>query len=216
MSTPTKLYCVTCKTTGKLYVGITTSAVSRRWRQHVRASKFLANKFHAAIQQYGAGDFEVDLMFIYPTTESAVEAETSLIDALNLIAEGYNTSPGGTILSAESRAKMSATKTGRKLTPEHRAKIGDATRGIKRSAETKQRMSISQLTACLSRASRGPHSEETRAKMSLAATGRKLTPEHCALMSAARKGRPLSIETRIRMSEAQRQRWAFKESGAPL
>lgn len=50
----------------------------------------------------------------------------------------------------------------------------------------------------------GPHSPETKAKMSTTLTGRKYGPETRARMSAACKGRSISAETRAKISAARK------------
>ena len=55
-------------------------------------------------------------------------------------------------------------------------------------------------------------SEETKAKMSEAKKGRKLTPEHVAKMSSSRKGKVFSKEHRRKLSEAGKGRAVSKET----
>lgn len=99
----------------------------------------------------------------------------------------------GLIHSAESRARMSAARTGKPLGPfseEHRANLSAAMKGRKAppfSAETR---------AKLSAALKGrKFSAEVRAKISAAATGRTLSADHRAKLSAAGKRRKDSPET---------------------
>lgn len=76
--------------------------------------------------------------------------------------------------SPESRAKLSATTTGRKFTPQ--AKANHA--------------------AAMAR-------PETRAKISAALRGKPHSPEHNAAVAAAKRGHRLSLETRIKITAAQ-------------
>lgn len=180
--TETILYIATNKTTGLRYAGITRTALRKRWSAHVRMAATLDNKFHAAIAQYGAGDFEVEEIHRYSTWLLAAEAEMDVIAGLNLIEAGYNTSPGGNLLSDTSIAKMAATKTGRTLTAEHKAKIG---------------MAI--------------HSEDSRRRQAEKLRGHKKSPEHVAKVAAANRGKKRSVEARERMSQAAKRRFAAME-----
>jgi len=84
--------------------------------------------------------------------------------------------------TADQIARMSATKRGKKLSEEHRKKIGDTHKGMKRSAEAK-------------------------ASMSKARKGRKSSPESIAKMAETKRGKPSgrkgthhSEETRAKLS----------------
>jgi hypothetical protein len=129
--------------------------------------------------------------------------------------------PFGWKPSAVTRAKMSAAKRGRKLSPEHVAKIASANRGKKypnRSPEWRAKISASKLgksatwnkkpkteahRAKIAAANIGKrHSEETKAKMSAAALGRAKTAEHAAAISRGKLGWNPSQQTRARMMAA--------------
>lgn len=84
--------------------------------------------------------------------------------------------------TAETRAKMAATRTGKKHTPEWNEKIAAAHRGKKLSHE--HCLIISRIKQNIS--------AETRLKMSIAKKGRKLTLEQRANMSAAHRRRLLA------------------------
>ena len=108
----------------------------------------------------------------------------------------------GVKFSAESRARMSAARTGRK--------------GTKHSAETKARLSAAarnrspehRAKIAAANRSRGPMSAQTKARMSAAAKGRKFTAEHRAKIGAANLGRKHSPETRAKMRAA----WVIRRS----
>jgi len=84
----------------------------------------------------------------------------------------------------ETRAAISAAKTGKKLSSEHCAKLSAAQTGKKRKPLT------SEHRAKISRAHTGmKHSDESRAKISAVQIGKKMpprTPEHRAKISAAK------------------------------
>ncbi len=77
------------------------------------------------------------------------------------------------------RKKNSESHLGKKLSPEHRAKVGLAFKGRK-------------------------HSVDSRAKMSAALKGKIFTPEHRASISKGQRGRILSNETREKIGAAHR------------
>mgnify|MGYP003670933698 CR=1 FL=1 len=62
----------------------------------------------------------------------------------------------------------------------------------------------------------GPFSEETRAKLSAAQKGKKLTPENRAKLLAANKGKKLTPETRAKIGAAQKGRKMSPENRAKL
>ena len=104
-------------------------------------------------------------------------------------------SPLGRECSAETRAKMSATRKGVPRSAETRAKMSVAKQNV--SAET--RAKISAVHKGL------PHSAETRAKMS-----KPKSAETRAKMSIAQQNK--SAETRAKMSIAQQIRWKEKKA----
>ncbi len=113
--------------------------------------------------------------------------------ARDACAPGRNPSP-------ETRAKMSASRTGLVHSAEHRAKNSAANRGRKLSPEHREK--VRQARTGTTR------SLETRAKISAANRKRKMSTEHRAAILAANTGRVCSPETRARISQANRQRWA--------
>jgi len=107
------------------------------------------------------------------------------------------------IYSAETRAKLSASKTGKKLSAETRAKMSASrkgriawNKGKKHSAETRAKMSASSTRHFLGK----KHSPETRAKLSAINTGKKLSAETRAKIGAKSRGKKHSAETRAKLS----------------
>jgi NUMOD3 motif len=104
---------------------------------------------------------------------------------------------------------------GRAQTPETRAKISAAHRGLTHSVETRAKMSA----AHRGRPGR-PQTAETRAKLSAAHLGKTLSAEHRMKLSTAHAGKPqpklrgrtLSPETRAKMSAARTKPWSQKSS----
>lgn len=117
----------------------------------------------------------------------------------------------------------SARMTGRRHSPEHRAKISAGNIGKVPSVETRQKISAANKGRIVS--------DEARAKMraaqlgrknpehSLRMSGRKLSEEHRAKIGAAGKGRPgpwagktPSAETRAKLSAAATRQWAQRRA----
>lgn len=104
--------------------------------------------------------------------------------------------------SAETRAKISASNTGKKHSAEHRAKIGDAVRGRIKSAEERAKLSAS-------RKGISP-SEKTRAKLRAANLGKIASAETREKIGAAHRGKTRSQETLINMGAARRMNGPLK------
>lgn len=112
--------------------------------------------------------------------------------------------PSGAIVSAETRAKMSASRIGKKLPPhsdEHRAKISASKKGKPGHLHTPE--SLAKLIASHKGMTGLKHSEESRIKIGLAGKGYVHTAEARLKMSEAQQGRVYvspSEETKAKMS----------------
>lgn len=98
--------------------------------------------------------------------------------------------PSGRRHSDAAKAKMSRSRTGKKLTAEHRANL------------------VKSLLL------RPPRSEEVCRKLSAALSGRKFTPEHRAAISAAKKGAYRSPEVSARQAASLKATWARRKAEA--
>lgn len=166
---------------GRQYVGLTSAGFKTRWRSHTHSARHGSPyALHRAIRKYGAAAFTHRILERMSTEAGARQAERLWIAELGTQTNGYNETAGGDGVlspsaeararmgnrkgcSPETRAKIAATLTGRKLgpqTPEHRARIAAANTGNVPTAET-------------------------RAKISAANTGRKHDPAMCARRGAA-------------------------------
>jgi len=119
----------------------------------------------------------------------------------------------GKQLSEETKTKLRKAHTGKILTKEHRAKIGVASAERQKDPEYRARMSAS-LSGENNHFFDKTHSEETKAKMSVAMTGRTLSEEHKAKIGAAGIGRVVSEETRIKVKAAWTPEKRAKQSAA--
>jgi hypothetical protein len=212
------IYALAEPDTGEVrYVGKTLNGVERRVRGHVKSAHDGGRLYvHNWLRK-----LDVPPQFIIiealPEDELA-EAEKYWIKFMRLTgARLTNLSYGGEggSLAEEVRArigeanrgrsnpKASARLTGRKHSPERRAKLREAMQNIspeKRAA----------INAKISEANRDP-SPETRARISESARGRKKqSPESIAKNAEARRGQKRSPETRARMSAAAFRRWERK------
>lgn len=86
-------------------------------------------------------------------------------------------------------------------------KGGDA--GLEFSEETRRKMSEAQSR-------RAPPTPETRAKMSAAGRGRKLSPEHIEKCASARRGRRMSEEQKEKLRQANLGKTASEETRAKM
>jgi len=103
--------------------------------------------------------------------------------------------------SEETKAKMSASHTGKAHSVEHRANLSVSNTGKTRTVETKAKMSSSRKGRCMP-----PTSDETKSKMSAAQKGKKKGPpsaETKVKISASNTGQKRTEESKKRMSDAQ-------------
>lgn len=156
------IYIVTCRVNGKQYIGKTARPKQRLVEHRYAVGRtFLAKAFRA----HGKDAFIMEMIACSLDNDAASEAERALIIQYGTKAPGgYNLTDGGegkagAIISAETRAKMSATHKGKKITP----------------AQREHFMKIRHLSG----------TPEALAKISAALKGRKFTPEWRAKISAS-------------------------------
>lgn len=182
------IYAHKCKTTQKYYVGQTCRKLETRWGKNGTGYTQRHNlKFYNAIQKYGWEDFEHIVLAKCNSLEDAYNLESYYIDMLDSFKNGYNSTVGGAgskgkIIGEETRKRLSENHKGKggwktyKLkspmlgkhhSEETKRKIGDANRGRVISQEGRNKMSKAKMGK-----KRGPQSEETRRKNSLAHLGK--------------------------------------------
>lgn len=191
---------------GKVYIGSAVN-IKRRWVEHKRRLKVQTHvnvKLQNAYDKYGLEDFSFEVV-ISCEPENLVLYEQLIMDFYKVMEHGYNLCPAaGSVL------------------------------GIKRSEETKAKMSASQkgrtkteeeklnISKGMTGKKRGPHSEETRRKISEGQKGQKRechSEETKAKMSAAQRGKtrpPFSEETRRKMSDARKGKTTSEETKQKL
>lgn len=186
-----KLYIIWNDVNEKLYVGITTRKLSRRFHEHIYAALSHKDKFrfHSAIRKYGEENFHIECFLENIPEERLPLFERACIAHFNSNKVGYNATPGGD-------------GTGKEVTDEFRQKISKLhkgkvpwNKGIPISDELKQKLLATHLGK--------KYSEETRKKMSASRKGRK-----------PMLGKKHSIETRLKMSQSQNKRFNLERRTA--
>ena len=154
------IYKITNKINQKSYIGLTTRSLRQRWSEHCSAARKGSQKvIHKAIQKYGSDNFSVDVIDCSSKTlEELFQKEKDYIkiyESFNT-GKGYNCTDGGDffVMSSEERLKRSKRLLGRRLSEDVKRKI----------SETKRKYPTI-IT------------DEYRAKISKASTGRVFSPE---------------------------------------
>lgn len=209
----TGVYCILNQKDGKRYIGSAAREFSARWRQHrhrLRAGTHHTRHLQSAWNRDGESAFEF-LILMVCEPQTCLQNEQRFIDHFDSANDecGYNIE-----------------------------QVAGSSLGLKRSAETKQRIGASKRGQVItpehrkkiSQALQGiTRSVEVRAKMSAARIGRKLSAEHCqkiglskrgaprspeaiAKTAASLRGRPLTPDHRAKISAANRGRKATPET----
>jgi group I intron endonuclease len=184
------VYKVTNLVNNKMYIGITTYSLSKRWSQHCNDEKSLY-ALNTTIRKYGKESFKVEEIYSSFSKEDLCEKEVYFIKLYNTLApNGYNMTTGGEhFLHNELTKKLISEKgKGRKV----------HNKGVPMSLEARQHLSKVR-TGHL-------HTEETKQKMSESKKGKK--PNNY--------GKKMSIETRLKISEQLKNRIITDETKLKL
>lgn len=182
------VYRIVHRESGKFYIGISARPVAARWREHKRArgKSYMAR----AIRKYGPNAFSIEQIAYAEDLAEARELERHLIAKLQ---PEYNLTDGGEgtwglvrgTMPQATRDKIAAALTGRKLPPEHRAKL------FGRPAHMKGKR----------------HSEETKAKISASRTGIKIPAQAAERRNRAVHAYLNSPEGRADQARRAAKRW---------
>lgn len=228
----TTIYMLSDPNTGRVrYVGKTIKGWRQRLSLHLVQAQRLRHHCANWIRSLGVRPTLTTLEEIVGSLEDGAKAERMWI--AHLRSEGCNLTnltDGGEGMcgyrpTAEVRARIGASQTGKRLSDETKAKISLANRGRRHSLETRQRMSASRIGLKYGPETRAKHAQyrhtpETRAKIAAANRGkvfseerraklrRPKSPEHVAKMAAAKRGFKHSAETRQKMRASHLRRLA--------
>lgn len=145
------IYKITNKINGKIYIGQTTQSLTRRWKQHCNNAKNKRYALRNAIIKYGAINFTVEQIDTAWSREELDQKEIYWIEYYkSMFPNGYNLTTGGKHceISEELRVRLSAVnkgkkpskkcieqsvkaRKGKKLSEEHRKKMGESHKGEK-------------------------------------------------------------------------------------
>ena len=179
------------------YIGQTTKAVEKRFKEHTKAD----TRIGYAIRAHGKDMFVVVVLKVCHSKDELDYWERRLIKSRDSKhPNGYNLTDGGEggIPCDETRAKMSVTRKGKKKSPETCAKLSVALRGEKNPRYGKK------------------NTPEHQAKIVASNLGKKRTLEQCANISAALIGKPFTIKRCTNISVANRAYSPFKNLLAEL
>lgn len=130
---------------GRAYIGITKQNLERRWRSGTHYD--YNRRFFLEIVKYGWDNFKHEIIDSGLSYEAAKQKETEYIEKFKTADErfGYNRSHGvggkGYERTPETREKLSLAHRGRRLSAEHRRRIGESNKGKhmgKKSAQAKK------------------------------------------------------------------------------
>lgn len=181
------IYLVTNKVTGKVYIGQTIGPIAARWKGHCNAGK--SSRLWHSIETHGRAAFSVEKIDEALTKQELDELERFYIAAYGATNKdvGYNFERGGAgkPKSKDAVERAAAKLRGRKLPREQVEKMAATKKGRPRTAAEQRVLDL------MVEKNRGhKHSDESRRKMSLAVTGRKMLPptdEHRKKLSDAAK-----------------------------
>ena len=192
------LYCITCSSNGKIYVGVTSRDLSVRWNEHLKSAKGQQRDFalHRAMRKHGLELFGIEPLFSYETEEEAAHAEIACIANLELMRRGYNAAPGGDLSPTRFVGHS----------PEARRKISDKARAQFASPEARRMLS--------ERAKAQLSDPVMRERIASSLRGRSLPADVRAKIGAAHLGRRNTSATKAKMAASARARWARQREEA--
>lgn len=183
------IYKITNTLNGKMYIGQTRMGTGMRWNCHVcdafRKGRQKALPLYRAFRKYGTSNFTIEVLELCVSLEHLNTREVFWIKELDSRRNGYNLTDGGKAYECtpETREKMAAAKRGKKRGPmseETKRKIGKA--NLNSQVFTPERRAFLSRITKVRMLKNNPfkgrrHTAESKAKMSLALTGRKYHSE---------------------------------------
>lgn len=194
-------------------MGITTKTAEKRFKGHeysLRYSKANGPALYHAWKKHGAPTLVV---LAIVEDEDLFDTEKRAIAVFGTLSpNGYNLAEGGEYVGSkhpEVRAKISAALLGRivyEISAEARAKMSASHLGMKSSDETRAKIGAASKARLAT--------QEARARMSAAQKERMSSPETRARLSAATKATLASPEVRASRAAAQKARRAARKAAA--
>lgn len=189
-----RVYKLTCKPTGQVYIGATEKSSQERFMRHVYQSNWKpTTTLHEAIREHGQDAFIVETLethedrdYVFNTLEPKYIAE---YDSKN---NGLNSTDGGEGIhgcSIPSNGML-----GKKHSPESKAKMSTSQQKRVLSDDARRRISEGSKNRV--------YTPEIREKISKALTGRKRSKEECEAISRGQKGIRPSEEAKEKMRKA--------------
>ncbi len=171
------VYMIVNTVSSKLYIG--SAAKSLRGRAAAHRDELEGNRhpnihLQRAWNKYGGDKFKF-VVLEECSPKSCIVREQKWIDTLQAVKRGYNINPKagsrlGSKLSDESKSKISASKTGKKLPMKTRLRMSKSQRGRLISEVHKQNLSSNHWT-------KGPNAEEIKAQIAAKLLGEKHSEE---------------------------------------
>lgn len=135
---------------GKVYIGITSLPVEKRWKNG--SSYKTSRYFFMAIKKYGWDGFTHEILATGLSKEEAQKIEVDLIQSYRDSNCGcYNILSGGNLgrlgisMSDETREKLRQAHSGKKLSDKHRKKLSQSHKGKTLSCETREKISTNNV-----------------------------------------------------------------------
>jgi group I intron endonuclease len=213
LSVKSGIYKIVNRLNGKCYVGSARS-IDSRWRRHrhdLAHGRHHSLKLQRAFNKHGETAFEFSVIEHVADLAQLVVREQHWIDALGAFKAGYNVLPKagsalGQVRSDETRAKLRALV----ISAETRARMSAAKKGV---------VPVTALAAAIAANTGRPISPETREKIRAANTGKSHTEEtrrRLAEINTGKKYGPRSDELRARLSAIQQARVLSDEAKASI
>jgi hypothetical protein len=197
-------YLIKFKPTGQVYYGVRYARKcnpSQLWTTYFTTSKIIKQ----LIKEYGISAFEFQIRRVFNTTESAVLWESKILKRFNAATNplwlnqnnGDRKFVGSRIWTDQQKQILSQKLTGRTISNETRSKLSVAHKG-------KSKPPISEETRAKLKIAANNVSNETRTKISNSLKGHTVSTETRAKIGAANTGKTHTVETKAKLSVARK------------